>query len=131
MTSSQATRRKPRDSPSGAWPIIELRLDLQHPRGGGVRTVSKKKVRPPEVVDEQHVARPEQYQEGFETGYDQGRDTPEELLGPNFARGIAEERPGPPRQGRFSEGSETTDDTDEKTRERRFSEGVEGRPEDR
>jgi hypothetical protein len=90
--------------------------------------VSTKKAKSPEVGNEQHVARPEQYQEGFETGYDQAQDTPEELLGPNFARGVAEETPGPPRQGRFSEGAETTGEADETTAERRFSEGIEGRP---
>ena len=74
----------------------------------------------------EHPARPEQYVEGFQTGYDQARDTPDELLGPNFARGIAKEQtPGPQPQGRFSEGAETTGETEEKTVERRFSEGVE------
>jgi hypothetical protein len=84
-----------------------------------------------------HPARPEQYVEGFETGYEQVRETPEELRGPNFARGIAREEPaGPPPQRRFSEGIEQTPDEGVEqapeqaaTRvERRFSEGVAKRP---
>jgi hypothetical protein len=74
----------------------------------------------------EHPARPEQYVEGFQTGYDQARDTPDELRGPNFARGIAEEAPpGPQPQGRFSEGMEQTSTTAAKQTERRFSEGIE------
>ena len=88
--------------------------------------MSSEKAKPTEAGDSTNAARPEQYQEGFETGYEQARDTPEELLGPNFARGVAEEQPpGPQRQGRFSEGAETTGETEEKTAERRFSEGIE------
>jgi len=88
--------------------------------------VSNEKAKPTEVGDGGDVARPEQFHEGFQTGYDQARDTPDELLGPNFARGIAKEQtPGPQPQGRFSEGAETTGETEEKTVERRFSEGVE------
>jgi hypothetical protein len=78
----------------------------------------------------EHPAKPEQTDEGYETGYDQRRDTPEEELEPNFARGIADEdEPGTERQGRFSEGQEKRPrDTPEKKVERRFSEGVERNP---
>ena len=77
----------------------------------------------------EHPARPEQPDEGFETGYDQSRDTPEEQLEPNFARGIADEdAPGTEHHGRFSEGHEELPDTPEKTVERRFSEGIERGP---
>ena len=88
--------------------------------------MSNEQAKPTEVGDSSNAARPEQFHEGFQTGYDQARDTPDELLGPNFARGVAKEQtPGPQRQGRFSEGAETTGETEEKTVERRFSEGVE------
>jgi hypothetical protein len=78
----------------------------------------------------EHPAKPEQTDEGYETGYEQRRDTPEEELEPNFARGIADEdAPGTERHGRFSEGDEERPrDTPEKKVERRFSEGVERNP---
>ena len=82
-----------------------------------------------EKLEHEHPARPEQPDEGFETGYDQARDTPEEELEPNFARGIShEDAPGTERHGRFSQGAEETGETPEKTVERRFSEGVERSP---
>jgi hypothetical protein len=82
-----------------------------------------------ERVEHEHPARPEQPDEGFETGYDQERDTPEEQLEPNFARGIShEEPPGTEHHGRFSEGQEELPETPEKTVERRFSEGIERSP---
>ena len=83
-----------------------------------------------ERLEHEHPAKPEQTDEGFETGYDQQRDTPEEELEPNYARGIArEDVPGAERHGRFSEGQEELPpDTPEKTVERRFSEGVERSP---
>ena len=60
-----------------------------------------------EKLQHEHPAKPEQtHDEGFEQGYDQHRDTPEEELEPNFARGISEEPPGGERHGRFSEGVE-------------------------
>ena len=47
-----------------------------------------------ENLEHEHPAKPEQTDdEGFEQGYDQHRDTPEEELEPNFARGISEEPP--------------------------------------
>jgi hypothetical protein len=78
----------------------------------------------------EHPADSEQINEGFETGYDQRRDTPEEELGPNFARGIShEEPPGTERHGRFSTGEEELPEDDpEKNVERRFSEGIERDP---
>ena len=78
----------------------------------------------------EHPAKPEQTDEGFETGYDQARDTPEEELGPNFARGISREvPPGTERHGRFSTGEEELPEDDpEKNVERRFSEGIEESP---
>ena len=77
----------------------------------------------------EHPAKPEQTDEGFEQGYDQKRDTPEEELGPNFARGISEEPPEAARQGRFSTGEEQTPEDDpEKNIERRFSQGSERNP---
>jgi hypothetical protein len=78
----------------------------------------------------EHPAKPEQTDEGYETGYDQRRDTPEEELEPNFARGISREgTPERERHGRFSEGAEELpEDTPEKVVERRFSEGVERSP---
>ncbi len=77
----------------------------------------------------EHPAKPEQTDEGFETGYDQARDTPEEQLEPNFARGISQEQPpGTEHHGRFSEGAEELPDTPEKEIERRFSEGIERSP---
>ena len=79
-----------------------------------------------EGVEHEHPAAPEQVEEGYQTGYDQERDTPEEELEPNFARGIAE--PDTEHRGRFSEGQEELPDTPEKEVERRFSEGVEESP---
>jgi hypothetical protein len=78
----------------------------------------------------EHPADPEQVHEGFQTGYDQERDTPEEELGPNFARGISREvPPGTERHGRFSTGEEDLPEDDpEKNVERRFSEGIEESP---
>lgn len=73
-------------------------------------------------------ADPQQGDEGFETGYDQRRDTPEEELPPNFARGISEEPPEGERHGRFSTGHEDAPDSPEKDVERRFSEGIEQSP---
>jgi hypothetical protein len=83
-----------------------------------------------ERLQHEHPARPEQTDEGYERGYDQRRDTPEEELEPNFARGVsAEHTPERERHGRFSRGAEETpEDTPEKTVERRFSEGVERDP---
>ena len=77
-----------------------------------------------------HPAKPEQKDDdGFERGYDQQRDTPEEELEPNFARGISQEPPGGERHGRFSTGEEQLPEEDpEKNVERRFSEGVEESP---
>ena len=86
----------------------------------------------PDVEDKllhEHPAKPEQtHDEGFEQGFDQHRDTPEEELEPNFARGISAEPPGGERHGRFSTGQEATGETPEKEVERRFSEGVEESP---
>jgi hypothetical protein len=78
----------------------------------------------------EHPAKPEQtHDEGFEQGYDQKRDTPEEELEPNFARGISAEPPGGERHGRFSTGEEELPEDDpEKNVERRFSEGIERSP---
>jgi len=74
-------------------------------------------------------ARSEQTDEGFETGFDQDRDTAEEQLEPNFARGISDEdAPGAEHKGRFSEGQEDLPETPDKTVERRFSEGTERSP---
>jgi len=82
-----------------------------------------------ERAENEHPARPEQTDEGFETGYDQERDTPEEELEPNFARGIShEDPPGTRKHGRFSEGEEELPDSPEKEVERRFSEGIERSP---
>ena len=82
-----------------------------------------------EKLEHEHPAKPEQtHDEGFEQGYDQHRDTPEENLEPNFARGISEEPPGGERHGRFSTGHEETPDIAEKEVERRFSEGIEESP---
>jgi len=79
-------------------------------------------------IPHEHPAKPEQTREGYETGYDQERDTPEENLEPNFARGVSEEPPEGGHHGRFSEGQEELPETPEKTVERRFSEGVERSP---
>jgi hypothetical protein len=82
-----------------------------------------------ERIEREHPARPEQTDEGFETGFDQERDTPEEQQEPNFARGIADEDvPGTEKHGRFSEGQEELPDSPEKRVERRFSEGIERSP---
>ena len=82
-----------------------------------------------EKLQHEHPAKPEQTNdEGFEQGYDQHRDTPEEELEPNFARGISEEPPGGEHHGRFSTGGEDLPETPEKEVERRFSEGVERSP---
>jgi hypothetical protein len=82
-----------------------------------------------EKLEHEHPAKPEQtHDEGFEQGYDQRRDTPEEELEPNFARGVSAEPPEGGRHGRFSTGEETTGDTPEKEVERRFSEGIERSP---
>ena len=76
-----------------------------------------------------HPAKPEQKDDdGYERGYDQRRDTPEEELEPNFARGVSAEPPGGERHGRFSTGGEDLPETPEKEVERRFSEGVEESP---
>jgi hypothetical protein len=78
----------------------------------------------------EHPADSQQVNEGFETGYDQVRDTPEERRGSNFARGNSDEvAPGTERKGRFSTGEETLPEDDpENTVQRRFSEGIEERP---
>jgi hypothetical protein len=78
----------------------------------------------------EHPADSEQVREGFETGYDQRRDTPEEQREPNFARGISREvPPGTERKGRFSTGEEELPEDDpEKEVQRRFSEGSERSP---
>ena len=82
-----------------------------------------------ERIEHEHPARPEQPDEGYQTGYDQARDTPEEQLEPNYARGISDEdAPGTEHHGRFSEGHEELPETPEKTVERRFSEGIERDP---
>ena len=83
-----------------------------------------------EQVEHEHPGRPEQPDEGFEQGFEQVPDTPEEQLEPNFARGIAEEvPPGTEHHGRFSEGQEQLPEDDpEKHVERRFSEGIEQSP---
>jgi hypothetical protein len=88
-----------------------------------------------EAVEEkalhEHPGKPEQPgDEGFEQGYDQERDTPEEELESNFARGIArEDAPGTEHHGRFSQGHEELPEEDpEKHVERRFSEGIERDP---
>jgi hypothetical protein len=84
-----------------------------------------------ERLEHEHPAKPTQPgDEGYEQGYDQHRDTPEEELEPNYARGIArEDVPGTERHGRFSEGQEELPpETPEKVVERRFSEGVERDP---
>ena len=60
-----------------------------------------------EKLEHEHPAKPEQtHDEGFEQGFDQHRDTPEEELEPNFARGISAEPPEGERHGRFSTGEE-------------------------
>jgi hypothetical protein len=84
-----------------------------------------------EKAQHKHPARPEQTgDEGFQQGYDQKRDTPEEQLEPNYARGISQEdAPGTERHGRFSTGEEELPEDDpEKQVERRFSEGIERGP---
>ena len=82
-----------------------------------------------EGLEHEHPAKPEQPgNEGFEQGFDQNRDTPEEELESNYARGISAEPPEGDRQGRFSTGHEETPDTPEKDVERRFSEGIEESP---
>jgi hypothetical protein len=84
-----------------------------------------------EKAQHEHPAKPMQPgDEGFEQGYDQHRDTPEEELEPNFARGIArEDVPGTERHGRFSTGEEELPEDDpEKNVERRFSQGIERDP---
>jgi hypothetical protein len=65
----------------------------------------------------------------FAQGVDQKPDPPEELLEPNFARGVSEEPPGGDRQGRFSTGEEEAPENPENNVERRFSEGIEQSPE--
>src|SRR3954447_2880019 len=82
-----------------------------------------------EHAENEHPARAEQTDKGFETGYDQERDTPEEKLEPNFARGIADESlPEEHRHGTFATGEEQLPDSPEKDVERRFSEGIERSP---
>ena len=71
-------------------------------------------------------ARPEQRDEGFETGMDHKPDTVEEEREPNFARGQSGEPvPGAEEHGDFARGQEHPPDTKV---ERRFSEGQEERP---
>lgn len=65
----------------------------------------------------------------FAQGVDQKPDPPEELLEPNFARGVSAEPPGGDRQGRFSTGKEEEPENPENSIERRFSEGIEQSPE--
>jgi len=82
-----------------------------------------------EKLAREHPAKPEQTRGGFQEGYDQRRDTPEEELEPNYARGIShEDPPGTEKHGRFSEGQEELPDSPEKEVERRFSEGIERSP---
>lgn len=79
--------------------------------------------------EHEHLAAPEQKRTGFAEGVDHKPDPPEELLEPDFARGI---RQGPEsdaeHRGRFSEGIEQLPDTPDKNVERRFSEGIEESP---
>ena len=65
----------------------------------------------------------------YAQGVDQKPDPPEELLEPNFARGISAEPPAGDREGRFSTGIEETPEDPENNVERRFSEGIEQSPE--
>jgi hypothetical protein len=83
-----------------------------------------------ERIEGKRPAGPEQGDEGFATGYpDETPDPEEELVEPNFARGISEEPvPGTQHHGRFSEGEEELPDSPEKDIERRFSEGSERSP---
>lgn len=74
----------------------------------------------------EHPAQPEQ-EDSFEKGHEQKPDTPEENLEPDFARGEREGEPGEERN--FAEGIERPG-TREKMVERRFSEGVEHKPDD-
>jgi hypothetical protein len=74
-------------------------------------------------------ARPEQRDEGFETGQERPGHTIEEELEPNFARGQSEEPvPGTEHHGDFARGQEHSPDT---RVERRFSEGQEENPKSR
>jgi hypothetical protein len=81
------------------------------------------------IPPHEHPAAPEQKRSGFADGVDQKPDPPEELLEPDFARGVRE---GPEAElehkGRFSEGAEELPDTPDKLVERRFSEGIEESP---
>ena len=74
-------------------------------------------------------ATPEQQRSGYAEGVDHKPDPPEELLEPDFARGVRE---GPEAElehkGRFSEGAEELPETPDKLVERRFSEGIEESP---
>jgi len=76
--------------------------------------------------DREHPARPDQLDESFDKGMDEGSGTDE--AEPNFARGESLEPPDGGRTGRFSEGQEELPETPEKVVERRFSEGQEESP---
>jgi hypothetical protein len=83
-----------------------------------------------ERVEGEHPASAEQGDdEGIAKGFDQEKDTPEEELQPNFARGISnEDLPESQEKRRFSEGIEQTPDAPDENVERRFSEGIERSP---
>ena len=78
---------------------------------------------------DEHPVDPDRDKTRFAEGVDQKPDPPDELLEPDFARGVRE---GPEieaeRERRFSEGAEELPETPDKTVERRFSEGIERSP---
>jgi hypothetical protein len=70
------------------------------------------------VESQDDPARPEQKDEGFATGSEREPKTPDEELGPDFARGLAETDPN--KHGRFSTGGEQLPETPDKEREGSF-----------
>ncbi len=79
-----------------------------------------------QVDQREHVAQPEQVDEGFGEGQDHKPDTLEEERVRDFAEG--QEVVPHEDIGRFSEGQELEPETPEKVVERRFSEGQEIAP---
>jgi hypothetical protein len=78
-----------------------------------------------------HPAGPSQPDEGgFEEGFEEKPDSPDEHREPDFARGIDEEHSHDRPEGRYSRGIEDPA-TEEESKEGRFSEGIEQLPHER
>jgi hypothetical protein len=100
-------------------------------RGGGERLTGRDPEGADRINERQHPAQPEQTRDGFEQGYDQEPDSPEENEVGRFSTG-EEQTPKHTAEkediGRFSTGEEQLPETDEKTDEGNFATGTEQIP---